>query len=207
MFRYKICGVTNVTDALAAEAAGADAIGMVFCPSPRRIEPERARGIHQVLRRTTLRVGVFRNQSAEAIRDIADYCGLDYVQLHGEEEPAWADQLGIPYLKSFNLSGTPNIKPVWRESHAVALLLDNGNGGTGRTFDWSVFSTYRSLSKPLVLAGGLNAQNVGQAIRMLLPDAVDVSSGVEAYPGIKDHQKIAEFMAAAQRGYRQQQEV
>lgn len=204
MFRYKICGVTNIADALAIEASGADALGMIFCPSPRRIDPEKARAIHQVLTGRILRIGVFKNQSADEIYMIAKYCGLDYIQLHGDEDPKWADQLGIPYLKSLNAcEALTRDELAWRKSRASAILLDSAGGGTGTTFDWSVFPSYRALSKPLILAGGLNARNVTQAIQRLTPDGVDVGSGVEASRGKKDHQKIVEFMTAAQNGYRQ----
>lgn len=199
--------MTNIADALAVEASGADALGMIFCPSPRRISPEQARSIHQVLGDKILRVGVFCDQSADEVYMIAKYCGLDYIQLHGSEDPAWADGLGIPYLKSLNADElkTEDLT-IWQETQAVAVLLDSSRGGSGRTFEWSRFPVDRSLGKPLILAGGLNSGNVADAIRRLRPDGIDVGSGVEATPGIKDHQKIVEFVAAAHDGYRQIQE-
>lgn len=203
MFQIKICGVTNIADALAIEAAGADALGMIFCPSPRRIEPEKARGIHQVLGSRILRVGVFRNQTADEIYTVAKYCGLDYIQLHGSEDPEWADGLGIPYIKSLNAGDKLTDNDLaWRESQATAILLDSAGGGTGRTFNWSVLPSYRILKKPLILAGGLNVHNISEALVKLQPDGIDIGSGVEASPGIKDHQKIVEFMAVAQNSYR-----
>lgn len=208
MFRIKICGITNIDDALVVQAGGADALGLIFCPSPRQVDAETARSIHQALGPEILRVGVFRGQTAEEIRRLAEYCGLDYIQLHGDETPEWADGLSLPYIKSLSVGqDSPSPKDMkWRDSRADAVILDSPGGGSGKTFDWSAFSQFRAIGKPLILAGGLNAGNVGEAIINHHPDGVDVGSGVEAAPGRKDYDKIRDFMAAAVEAYRHLQE-
>lgn len=214
MFRIKICGITRPEDALCACQAGADAIGLNFAPpSPRAIEISRAREISAAVRGKVLRVGVFVNASADAIRQTMRQATLDMVQLHGDEPAELLLELGeIPVLKAFRLR-TPDFSPIADYlaqakklgSLPAAVLLDaysaSAYGGTGQTADWSVAAQYQRLPiairTPLVLAGGLTAENVAQAIRQVKPMAIDTASGVESAPGIKDPQRVSSFVSAA----------
>jgi phosphoribosylanthranilate isomerase len=190
--RIKICGITNLEDARAAVDLGADALGFVFAESPRRISPEEARNITNQLPPFVAKVGVFVNAPLTHLRRVRDYCGLDAVQLHGEEDADYIQALGPSVIKALRLNGKP---PA--ELPKAVLLLDAHDpklrGGTGKLCDWKLASEL-AQSRLVILAGGLGPNNVEQAIRQVKPYAVDVSSGVEKKPGRKDHDKIASFI-------------
>jgi indole-3-glycerol phosphate synthase/phosphoribosylanthranilate isomerase len=201
----KICGITSVEDALAASRAGADAIGLVFWPdSPRAVDVARARRISQALPPFMLRVGVFVNAPPEAMARTAEEVGLDLLQLHGDEPPEALKDLPRRALKALRVGEGFDPQEVVRyKGLAAGILLDtraDGRpGGGGLAFDWSLARGVRERAPFLVLAGGLTPQNVGEAIRSVHPDAVDVSSGVESAPGRKDPDKIRAFIDAVNR--------
>ncbi len=190
--RIKICGITNLEDAKAAVHFGADALGFVFAESPRRISPEKARQITNQLPPFVAKVGVFVNAPMTHLRRVRDYCGLDAVQLHGEEGADYIKSLGPSVIKALRLNG----KPLGELPNA-ALLLDAYDpklrGGTGKQCDWQRAQEI-ARDRLVILAGGLGPGNVVQAINQVKPYAVDVSSGVEREPGRKDHGKIASFI-------------
>ncbi|MDY6851249.1 MAG: phosphoribosylanthranilate isomerase [Thermodesulfobacteriota bacterium] len=198
MVRVKVCGITNLEDALAAVRLGADALGFVFAPSPRRVTPKQAKEIINKLPPLVCTVGVFVNSPVQEILKIKELCGLDRVQLHGDETPGQAGQLGRGVIKA--LSVRPGSAPPADAYPSATLLLDThvpgARGGTGQTFDWNLIKPL-SRSRPIILAGGLNPKNVTQAVAGVKPYAVDVSSGVESIPGRKDHDKIARFIKRA----------
>lgn len=194
----KICGITRIEDGLAAAHAGAHAIGLVFYPrSPRCIDTARARDIANALLPFVTVVGLFVDQPPEDVSRILREVPLNLLQFHGAEPPEVCAGFNVPYIKGVRVAPVTDLlqcAALYRS--AKALLLDafdeNAHGGTGRSFDWGVIP--RELPLPVVLAGGLTAANVGDAIRAVRPWAVDVSSGVEREKGIKDAAKIAAFM-------------
>lgn len=195
MTHIKICGITRTEDALLATELGADFLGFIFVPStPRFVEPERAAEIIHAVRqheRAPRAVGVFRDAPVDSIRETATIAGLDLVQLHGTETDDDIAALGMPAVKSFRVGDAlPDTTSV---PAADWLLFDTYDerraGGTGRRFDWSLLAMY-PRTKPFFLAGGLAPDNIAAAISLVRPDAVDVSSGVEAEPGIKDPEKL-----------------
>ncbi|HEY0140958.1 MAG TPA: phosphoribosylanthranilate isomerase [Thermoanaerobaculia bacterium] len=195
MTRIKICGITRTEDALLATDLRADFLGFIFVPStPRFVEPERAAEIIHAIRRkehAPRAIGVFRDASIDYISEIAALTGIDLVQLHGTETDEDIAELGIPAIKSFRVGDAlPDTTSV---PSAEWLLFDTYDerrvGGTGRRFDWSLLAMY-PRTKPFFLAGGLTPDNIAGAISLVRPDAVDVSSGVEAEPGIKDPEKL-----------------
>ena len=194
----KICGITRVEDALAAARCGAHAIGLVFyAPSPRYVDPDQAALIVRALPPFVTAVGLFVDADEEAVRSIALRAKLQLLQFHGNETPEFCERAGIPYMKAVRVRPGVDLLQYARDFHgAKALLLDafqeGLHGGTGASFDWSLIP--QALPLPVVLSGGLNPENVGDAIRRVRPCAVDVSSGVEAEKGIKDPHKIAAFM-------------
>ncbi|MCL6555755.1 MAG: phosphoribosylanthranilate isomerase [Burkholderiales bacterium] len=196
--RVKICGVTRVEDALAAAHAGADAIGLVFYEkSPRHVSLEAARAILARLPPFVTSVGLFVDAAPEAVRAVLAALPLDLLQFHGEEPPEYCRAFGRPYIKAVRVRpGVDLVEWAARFADSRGLLLDayveGTPGGTGRVFDWSLIP--RDLPLPIVLSGGLAADNVEEAIRRVRPWAVDVSSGVEAAKGIKDAARIAAFM-------------
>ncbi|HEY8553354.1 MAG TPA: phosphoribosylanthranilate isomerase [Burkholderiales bacterium] len=200
--RVKICGITRVEDARAAAAAGADAIGLVFyAASPRAVTVEQARAIAQAVPPFVAVVGLFVDAEPDAIRAVLSRVPLSLIQFHGSETPDQCAAYGRPYIKTIRMHDAVDVGLEERRfADAAGLLLDtfvpDRAGGSGRTFDWSRVPTRRA--KPLVLAGGLTPENVGEAIRRVRPDAVDVSSGVEADKGVKDAAKIAAFIRAVQ---------
>ncbi len=203
MFRVKICGITNWPDARRAIEAGCDALGFNFYPrSPRHITPQDAAAIRCRLPREIAAVGVFVNEAPATVAELAGTIRLDYAQLHGDERPAAARAVAraAPVIKAFRVGPRFRAARVARYP-AAAYLLDgapaNGRlrGGTGRTFDWSIARAAAQYG-PIVLAGGLTAENVAQAIRAAHPTAVDVASGVESAPGRKDPRKLRAFLDA-----------
>ena len=199
MFRVKICGITNLDDALLASEQGADAIGFVFWrASPRFVPPAVAAAIVARLSPEVAPVGVFVDETPEVMKQIARAVGLRYVQLHGSESADIAAQCVVPAIKAFGVDRRFNIERLAAYSVA-AFLLDardpQRHGGTGRPIDWGIARTARRFGR-IVLSGGLSPDNVRDAIAAAEPDAVDVSSGVEERPGRKSAEKIRSFMAA-----------
>jgi len=196
--RIKICGLTRVEDVVAAVEAGADAVGFVFTRSPRRISIETANLLSACVPEGILRVGLFLGQDRLEIEQVVSSVALDVLQFHGSETEQQCGGFGLPWLKAVAMESTESAKQAERDyPGAMGLLLDSHpsgkRGGSGKVFDWSLS---RPLFKPVWLAGGLNADNVGQAIRMVRPFAVDVSSGVESAPGIKESSRISAFIKA-----------
>ena len=192
--RVKICGICDWEIAHQAVEAGVDALGFVFAPSKRRISPEKAKQVCRKLPPFVSRVGVFVNPTLDEVKDIAVYVGLDTIQLHGDETPKFCNDLNYKVIKSLSVvdGNIPYISPEYRVD---AFLLDTGIpgsfGGTGVAFDWQQASNFQA--GPLILAGGLNPENVQDAIEIAKPYAVDVSSGVETN-GDKDALKIRDFI-------------
>jgi len=198
----KICGITRPEDADAAVRAGAGAIGFVFWPgSPRAIDPQRARAITASLPPFVTAVGVFVDQPAEFVNGVADRVQLGAVQLHGEESADYVGAMTRPVVKAVAIrSGVdPTAANIERWPAQVVVLLDVHDpirkGGTGRTVDWSVAADI-ARGRRVVLAGGLTAENVAEAIARVRPFGIDVSSGVESAPGIKDHGRIKALFEA-----------
>ena len=195
MTRIKICGITRLDDAWAAVDAGADAIGFIFADSPRQITPDAARTIAKSLPPFICRVGVFRNASENTVRDIVARIGLNACQFHGDESPGYCDLCPARPIKRVDPSRIDSAKSLQAVAAAyrVAVILLDPGGGSGQSFDWSLA---RDFPGPLILAGGLTPENVGDAIRIARPYAVDVSSGVESSPGRKDPLKLHRFIQA-----------
>ena len=198
----KICGITNLADALTAADAGADALGFMFYePSVRDISPATAREIIFQLPPRISKVGVFVDAPAEIIRHIATECGLDTVQLHGEETPEFCAQFAplkvwkaIRVRDESSLRALPNYK-------TDAWLLDSyvagQKGGTGEIFNWNLAVAAKALGRSIILAGGLTPENIATAVHQVRPFGVDVSSGVESAPGKKDAAKVRAFIEAS----------
>lgn len=196
--RIKICGITNKEDALAAAHLGADALGFIFAPSPRKISAERAREIIKALPPFIKTVGVFVDEDPERVSSIVAMCGLDVLQLHGSESIDYCSSFDRRVIKAVRLRSRDDLENLSKYVNVVdALLLDtyvpNKLGGTGITFDWKLAVEARRYGR-IILAGGLNPENVAAAIRMVKPYAVDASSGLEQSPGVKDHEKMAQFI-------------
>jgi phosphoribosylanthranilate isomerase len=200
MVRVKVCGITNLDDALAAVNAGADALGFVFAPSPRRIDAQAAREIIEQLPPLVASVGVFVNQSPNEMATVKDFCGLDLVQFHGDESELLVSAWGRRAIKALSVDGDGY--EGCKAYPLATLLLDacqpGARGGTGRTCDWEAAARI-SRERPVILAGGLNPENIRQAIAAVAPYGVDASSGLESKPGRKDHAKISDFIALAKR--------
>jgi len=199
-----MCGVTRPGDALVAVEAGVDALGFIFHPdSPRAIDPEQARLIIEELPPFVDTVGVFVDKKRKEVEEIIQYCHLNYAQLHGTESPKYCERLirfaaPCQVLKAFRVNENlkaETISPY--EPFVKGYLLDTFNkqieGGTGETFDWSLVDAL-ALRRPLLLAGGLRPDNVREALTAIRPYGVDVNSGVESSPGIKDHALIEQFV-------------
>ena len=202
--RVKICGITNLEDARHAAACGADALGFVFYPgSPRFVNPDTARRIIADLPPLLTTVGLFVNEHPARIREMVELCGLSTVQLHGDEEP---DQCSYPpcrVIKALRLKETMQ-DDVFASYQVSALLLDayvpDQFGGTGQRCDWAQAAPLAAQYR-VILAGGLNPENVAEAVRQVHPYGVDVSSGVEAKPGQKDPEKVAQFIRMAKEAF------
>ncbi|MBW2688456.1 MAG: phosphoribosylanthranilate isomerase [Deltaproteobacteria bacterium] len=200
MPRVKICGITNIGDARHASVCGADALGFVFYPgSPRFVNPDMARRIIADLPPLVTTVGLFVNEPPARIREMVEFCGLDTVQLHGDEEP---DQCSYPpcrVIKALRLREQME-NSIFASYHVSALLLDayvaDRFGGTGQQCNWEQAALIATQQR-VILAGGLNPENVVEAVRQVRPYGVDVSSGVEKEPGQKDPDKVASFICRA----------
>ena len=194
----KICGLTRIEDVKAAVAAGADVVGFVFTDSPRRISVDTANRLIDYVPKGVLRVGLFLDQDRSEIDQVVNSVSLDVLQFHGSETGQECSAYDLPWLKAVAMESAESARQAERDyPDAMGLLLDSHasgqRGGSGKVFDWSLS---RPLEKPVWLAGGLNPENVGLAIRLVRPYAVDVSSGVEVEPGIKDASKIERFIRA-----------
>ena len=200
--RVKICGITSVKDALAAVNAGADAIGLVFyAASPRFVSIQQAQQIVAAIPPFVSVVALFVNALTAEIEAILAQVRIDIVQFHGDETPSDCEQIKLPYYKAIRVKADTNLLQYEVEfSSAKALLLDTYSdaafGGTGQVFDWGLIP--QNLTKPVILAGGLTAENVALGIKQVRPYAVDVSGGVEQSKGVKDVAKIAAFMHAVE---------
>jgi len=202
--KVKICGMTNIEDALAAVEAGADAVGFVFHhASPRRVTADMVKRIVAQLPPFVLPVGVFVNEDVKIVRDWMDECGLAVAQLHGDEAATYCDLLGRPVLKAIRLKDRGSLLSLAEykgRSRVRGIVLDVFSavsyGGTGQVTDWDL-AAEAAKSATVILAGGLTPENVAEAIHKVKPYGVDVSSGVESRPGKKDHSKMRAFIKAA----------
>ncbi|HGE5804314.1 TPA: phosphoribosylanthranilate isomerase [Bacillus thuringiensis] len=198
--KVKICGITDMETAKRACEYGADALGFVFAESKRKITPKRAEEIIQELPANVLKIGVFVNESVEVIQKIADECGLTHVQLHGDEDNYQIRRLNIPSIKSLGVTSESDMKNA-QGYETDYILFDSPkekfHGGNGKTFSWELLGHMpKELRKKTILAGGLNALNIEEAIRTVRPYMIDVSSGVET-EGKKDVEKIKQFIIKA----------
>jgi len=198
--RVKICGVTNVADALAAAEAGADMIGLMFYEhSPRCITLQTAVEISRALPPFVLRVGVFVNPAEELVLRALGDCNLSLLQFHGDEPSEFCMQFGLMSMKALRVRDAESLKAL-ENFHTDAFLLDayskSGLGGTGEKFNWDLAVKAQKFGKPIFLAGGLTPENVADAVAKVRPFAVDVSGGVESAPGKKDHAKVKAFIQA-----------
>jgi phosphoribosylanthranilate isomerase len=199
--RVKICGITRMEDANAAVAAAADALGFMFWDkSPRAVTVETASAICRGLPPFVSKVGVFVNAEPSELLDTIAACRLDAVQFHGEETPEFCAQFALPVIRAIRVRDRRSLDELARYKTSAWLLdshVPGQRGGTGVTFNWALAAEAVRLGRPVILAGGLTPDNVATAVRAVLPYAVDVSSGVETAPGIKDAAKIQAFVTAA----------
>jgi phosphoribosylanthranilate isomerase len=201
MVHVKICGITSLEDAQLAVDAGADALGFVFYPpSPRYVTPEQAEQIIQTLPPFVTTVGLFVDVALDTVNATAARCGLDRIQLHGRETPEFCRQVTRPVIKAVRIKNAASLAHV-PDYKVSAYLLDTYvegalPGGTGASFSWELAARAKPYG-PVILAGGLTPENIEVAIVQTRPYGVDVSTGVERAPGIKDHQKVREFIARA----------
>jgi phosphoribosylanthranilate isomerase len=201
----KICGITRIEDAVSAARFGADAVGFVFAESPRRVTPDEAQKICRDMPDGPARVGVFVDSPVEEVREISSYCGLDLVQLHGDEGHDYCSALGEKAIKALRVNGTLDIARATRysqEGDVEALLLDGFHpgkrGGTGSTFDWRMVRLIEGGPR-LIIAGGLRPENVAELVKIARPYGVDASSGIEKAPGVKDPVLMYRFIENARK--------
>jgi phosphoribosylanthranilate isomerase len=196
--RIKVCGLTTLEDAVAAVEAGADAIGLNFVPgTPRALEDGTAKQIADAIRGRAVRVGVFRDAPIERVRDAVDAIGLDLAQLHGDESPAYARELGIPVLKALPADATLEARSA-EFPDEVELLLDHpAGGGSGTPWDFTLARRLTAAGRRVWIAGGLSPENVAEAVRTARPHGVDASSALESEPGRKDPRRVRAFISAA----------
>jgi len=201
--KVKICGITSLEDAMAAVEAGSDALGFIFYEkSPRYVPIEKAAAIMRDLPPMIVKVGVFVDAEEEVVFQAIRKCGLNLLQFHGDESPQYCLQFGLMSMKAFQVRDADSLTQL-TDFKTDAWLLDayspNKLGGTGETFNWDLAVEAGKLGRPIFLAGGLTVDNVAAAVRHVQPYAVDVSSGVEASPGKKDHARVRAFIQAAKR--------
>ncbi|MBI4707047.1 MAG: phosphoribosylanthranilate isomerase [Candidatus Omnitrophica bacterium] len=200
--KVKICGITNLEDALASVFAGCDSLGFMFYRrSPRYISPERARNIINIIPKEIVKIGVFVNTPEKNIKQIAKFCKLDILQFHGNESPEFCRRFkGYKIIKAFRVKDKINLKQI-KKYKVFAYLFDtfveSTPGGTGKKFNWQLIKHLHGVEQPIFLSGGLNCRNVKKAVNYLHPDWVDVCSAVEVFPGKKDHVKVKDFVKAA----------
>ena len=201
MVKAKICGITNLEDALAGLFSGADAIGFVFYKkSPRFIEPLKVMNISRILPKNILKVGVFVDEREKSVKKIAKMCNLDMLQFHGSESADYCRNFkSYKVIKAFKVNKEIDLRKVLKYK-VFGYLFDTFSkakaGGTGKKFNWNLLRNTDKISGQVFLSGGLNNRNVKNAIKQMHPDWVDVSSGVESRPGKKDHKKIQQFINA-----------
>ena len=192
----KICGITHIEDAKKAASLGVDALGFIFAPSLRRVEPDVAKKIILALPKTLLKVGVFVNEAPEEVQRVAEYCGLNVLQFHGEESPEYCQKFSLPVIKAIRIKDLESLKDMGKYPH-TSILLDTYHpmkfGGTGNSFPWAVALKAKE-ERNFILSGGLNPGNIGEAIRKVRPLGVDVCSGMETNPGKKDLIKMMDFL-------------
>lgn len=200
MTKVKVCGIKSLEDALAAAEYGADALGFVFySKSPRYIEPEEAAAIIEKLPPFVTPVALFVNAHEESVKAVLKETGIEVLQFHGDETPDYVSSFSQRTIKALRIKDEQSINDMHKYD-VNAILADayspDAYGGTGKTFNWDILSCLES-SERIILAGGLGPENVAEAIRKVSPYAVDVSSGVEASPGVKDHDKLRRFIEEA----------
>ena len=206
MFRVKICAVTRPQDVRLVAKAGADAIGFQMSQGPRKITPELARKLVKLVPSYLTPVGVLVNEPLARAKRLIKYCGFQVIQLHGDETSAYCEQLHVPVIKVIRMKNQTTHR-VYKKYKVAAFLLDSFHkgvrGGTGKTFSpaWAKKAVFE-LTQPVLLAGGLNPENVQKAIRASKVFGVDVSSGVELKPGIKDPKKVMKFVANAKKAFK-----
>jgi phosphoribosylanthranilate isomerase len=208
--RVKICGITRIEDGIAAARLGVDAIGLVFYPnSSRLVNPETAAGIAAALPPFVTTVGLFLNAGVDEVHDVIRRVPLDLLQFHGDEDPEFCQAFAKPFIKAVPMRvGADVVAYASAFRAAKALLLDSHGGdvigGSGRRFDWNKIP--QQIDKPIILAGGLDPQNIAEAVGQVRPYGVDVSSGVEVAKGIKDRDLMADFMGQLEQTRQQLQE-
>ena len=197
MTEVKICGITNIKDAVAASECGATAVGFIFYPpSPRYVKPADTKKIIVSLPDELVKVGVFVNEKPTEIERIMELCSLDMIQLHGDESPEYCNRFPTDItIKAFDLKNNDDVCRALNYNVA-AILADSRHaglyGGTGKTSNWELARCIKD-KRPLILSGGLNAENITEAVKIIAPVALDINSGVEASPGIKDHRKLRQI--------------
>lgn len=197
--KVKICGITNLEDALSSINGGCDALGFIFYKgSPRYVTPEKARYIINHLPPHIIKIGIFVNSRERVVRRISDLCNLDMLQFHGHESPEFCNRFkDYKVIKAFRVKDMVHPGDLSRYQ-CFAFLFDTfvpaKIGGTGQEFDWRLISHINNIKRPIFLSGGLHVDNVKKAIGVVNPDWVDVSSSVEASPGKKDHKKVKKFI-------------
>ncbi len=199
MIKIKICGITNKEDALWAVNLKVDALGFIFADSPRRVSPEIVQAIIELLPPFISSVGVFVNEDREKVKEIAENCGLTTLQFHGQESSSYCKEFKQKVVKTFRVKDKSVLeKAVQYQDKVDGYLLDTYSpskyGGTGKTFDWSIAKEIKEFGLPTILSGGLNSENIKEAISEVEPYAVDVSSGVEERPGKKSLEKLIDFV-------------
>lgn len=196
--KIKICGITNYDDAAMAVDLGVDALGFIFASSPRKIEPDKARKIIMKLPPFVKTVGVFVNEDTENMLDIVKCCGIDNIQLQGDEPPETCESLMPRTIKALKIKDDciPQQFSLYKGT-VKALLLDTYSkkvaGGTGKTFNWDIAVKMKALGVPIILAGGISPSNIGEAVKKVNPYGIDVGSGIEEKPGKKDHSLMKEL--------------
>lgn len=190
MVKVKICGITDPHDASVAVELGADSLGFIFAPSPRQVTPEEVRTIVITLPPFVKTVGVFIDEDLATIKQIIDFCGLDLVQLHGDESPEMCHELLPRSIKAFRVRDESSVSAIGTYQGSIKAVLfgshsEEKRGGTGKTFDWNLAMKGKEMGMPVILSGGLTPSNIQEAILSVKPYAVDVNSGVETSPGRK----------------------
>lgn len=201
MTKIKICGITNLDDALAALELGVDALGFVFAESPRNVTPDTVEQIVSEIALPVLKVGVFVNEAIEKVQQIFEKCSLDYVQLSGNEDREYIEKLGLPAIKIFKVKDQIVLMEIPQYDLNLFMLdsfNENQPGGTGKTFNWDIAKEAKLFGR-VILSGGLTPENVFSALQHVEPYGVDVSSGVEELPGKKDKKKLAQFVKEVRR--------
>lgn len=194
----KICGITNLEDALATVDLGVDALGFIFYEkSPRKITKKKAKEIINALPKEAIKVGLFVDELEEKVNEIASSCHFDILQFHGDETPNYCKKFPQKIIKAFRIKdkkSLANIPKYEVDYYLLDAYSENLPGGTGRTFNWDLAKEAKKFGRPIILSGGLNPENIIEALEKVSPFGVDVSSGVELSPGKKDHKKLEEFI-------------